>query len=220
MAIDTSPEAVERLREAVTSASLQVEFRGRVSKMLRALSTELEAAKKALKRWEDIGDPKTIVNRLCGVYRTPITDGLGPAGGEEPGNPLEHVRTFEVTPIQHAAAKRILDLEAQLSEARNALAIVASAKNNEITGHPYWIVVDPIQMMSPTVSRAATMVKGLFFSRESADAHITSHRHRYSDRVGVFCCSGKDSSDYRALYDASRALKTPSPQPSQEKSND
>lgn len=48
-----------------------------------------------------------LVRRLQGQYRTPITDGLGPAGGEEPDNPLEHVRTFQTPTIQKEAAAEI-----------------------------------------------------------------------------------------------------------------
>jgi hypothetical protein len=44
---------------------------------------------------------------LRGTYRIPITDGLGPAGGEEPDNPNEFVRTFEAPPIQKEAAAEL-----------------------------------------------------------------------------------------------------------------
>ncbi len=46
----------------------------------------------------------SLVQRLNGEYRIPITDGLGAAGGEEPDNPNEFVRTFETPPIQKEAA--------------------------------------------------------------------------------------------------------------------
>lgn len=45
-----------------------------------------------------------LIDRLRGIYRIPIRDGLGPAGGEEPDNPNEFVRTFQTSPIQHEAA--------------------------------------------------------------------------------------------------------------------
>ena len=48
-----------------------------------------------------------IVERLRGVYRAPITDGLGAAGGDEPDNSHEFVRKFETPPIQHEAADEI-----------------------------------------------------------------------------------------------------------------
>jgi hypothetical protein len=53
-----------------------------------------------------------IVERLRGIYRTPITDGLGSAGGDEPVNPHEFVRKFETPPIQHEAANVIERLQA------------------------------------------------------------------------------------------------------------
>jgi hypothetical protein len=45
-----------------------------------------------------------LIDRLRGIYRIPITDGLGPAGGDEPDNPTEFVRHFEVPPIHQEAA--------------------------------------------------------------------------------------------------------------------
>lgn len=56
---------------------------------------------------------KRLVERLNGVYRIPITDGHGPAGGEEPDNPNEFVRTFEAPPIQREAAAAISALTAE-----------------------------------------------------------------------------------------------------------
>lgn len=66
-------------------------------------------------------DRKDLVERLRGIYRIPITDGLGPAGGEEPDNPNEFVRTFPSPPIQHEAAAEITRLRRELAEARKAL---------------------------------------------------------------------------------------------------
>lgn len=61
-----------------------------------------------------------LVYRLRGIYRIPITDGLGPAGGEEPDNPDYFVRTFESTAINKEAAdviEQLLNLNsAQKSE--------------------------------------------------------------------------------------------------------
>ena len=42
-------------------------------------------------------DIAALVERLLGKYRIPITDGLGPAGGEEPDNADYFVRTFPNT---------------------------------------------------------------------------------------------------------------------------
>jgi hypothetical protein len=54
-----------------------------------------------------------LVKRLRGEYRIPITDGHGPAGGDEPNNPKEFVRHFETPPIQKEAAARIEALEGE-----------------------------------------------------------------------------------------------------------
>jgi len=59
---------------------------------------------------------QNLVDRLNGIYRVPITDGLGPAGGEEPGNPREFVRTFESSPINKEAANAIELLCAEIDE--------------------------------------------------------------------------------------------------------
>ena len=62
-----------------------------------------------------MADRETLVERLRGFYRVPITDGLGPVGaGEEPDNPNEFVRNFETPPIQHEAASELDRLNAEL----------------------------------------------------------------------------------------------------------
>lgn len=48
-----------------------------------------------------------LIDRLRGIYRIPITDGLGPAGGDEPDNPDYFVRTFETSLIHKEAASAI-----------------------------------------------------------------------------------------------------------------
>lgn len=55
-------------------------------------------------RVEEVRAHRNLINRLRGVYRIPITDGLGPAGGDEPDNPTEFVSHFETPPIHHEAA--------------------------------------------------------------------------------------------------------------------
>jgi hypothetical protein len=62
----------------------------------------------------------SLVQRLNGEYRIPIMDGLGAAGGEEPANPNEFVRTFETPPIQKEAANVIDRLVFERDEALDA----------------------------------------------------------------------------------------------------
>ncbi len=66
-----------------------------------------------------------IVERLRGIYRAPITDGLGAAGGDEPDNPHEFVRKFETPPIQHDAADEIERLRKALRLAGDRVARLA-----------------------------------------------------------------------------------------------
>lgn len=61
---------------------------------------------------------KDLIDRLRGIYRIPIQDGLGPSGGgEEPNNPSEHVERFETTRISREAAGAIEKLIAERDEA-------------------------------------------------------------------------------------------------------
>ncbi len=56
-------------------------------------------------------DYTDLIERLNGIYRVPIRDGLGPVGaGEEPDNPDAFVRRFEVAPINKEAAAAIEEL--------------------------------------------------------------------------------------------------------------
>ncbi|BCH20154.1 hypothetical protein [Mesorhizobium sp. L-2-11] len=55
-----------------------------------------------------------LIDRLNGIYRIPITDGLGAVGaGEEPENPNEFVRKFETPPIHREAAAALTALQAE-----------------------------------------------------------------------------------------------------------
>ena len=65
----------------------------------------------------DTADRATLVDRLRGIYRIPIRDGLGATGGgEEPDNPSEHVTHYQTPPIQRVAAAEIERLRAALRE--------------------------------------------------------------------------------------------------------
>ena len=70
-----------------------------------------------------------LVERLRGTYRIPITDGLGPAGGEEPGNADFFVRTFPTSPLAKAAADRLSEMDAENKRLREAL-LNTGAHNN------------------------------------------------------------------------------------------
>ncbi|MGE3582872.1 MAG: hypothetical protein AB7J28_15830 [Hyphomonadaceae bacterium] len=71
-----------------------------------------------------------IVERLRGVVRVPITDGLGPAGGEEPDNADFFVRTFPTSPLANEAADHIAAMreEIDLLRARAPRAFIMTRK--------------------------------------------------------------------------------------------
>lgn len=69
----------------------------------------------------------------------------------------------------------------------------------ESTAYPWWVIIDPRQMMRPSVSAVAHMVTGPFFSREAAQAHLEAKRHRFGADATVWCHTGHDSADWRAL---------------------
>lgn len=76
------------------------------------------AAENARLRAPVEGEVVYLCDRLRGIYRIPITDGLGAVGGgEEPDNPDQFVRKFETPPIQHTAADLLQRLAGQVAEA-------------------------------------------------------------------------------------------------------
>jgi hypothetical protein len=80
---------------------------------------------------------------------------------------------------------------------------------NEGTAEPWWVIVDPKQMMKPDPYYVMIgMITGPFFSREEADQVFKSRRHHYSDRAVVYCSSGCDTIQYRKVYrDAEKKVR-------------
>ena len=73
--------------------------------------------------------------------------------------------------------------------------------DNEGTDSPWWVIVDPKQMMSPDPFVVMmSMVTGPFFSRDEASAVLKARRHHYSSRAVVYCASGCDTVQYRNAY--------------------
>ena len=84
--------------------------------------------------------------------------------------------------------------------------IAGSHTDNEITDRPVWWIIDPYQMMSPSVHEVYSMFKGPFFSREVATEYMEGHRYRYGKRVKVYCGSCNDAPQFKRLYDMSKAM--------------
>ena len=60
----------------------------------------------------------------------------------------------------------------------------------EGTSVPYWLVIDPKQMLKPDCHSVAYMVKGVFFSRESAERWLKANRHNLGKNPVAYCMSG------------------------------
>ena len=99
-----------------------------------------------------------------------------------------------------------------MNKVRMKIEIEVSEKN-ESTRSPWWVIVDPKQMMKPDCHAVMIgMITGPFFSRESAQNHLNNRRHAFSKRAVVYCASGCDSYEYdRAYSEAERKLKEPTP---------
>lgn len=80
---------------------------------------------------------------------------------------------------------------------------------NEGTAEPWWVIVDPKQMMKPCHFHVMIgMITGPFFSREEAQWVLTNRPHHFSPRAVVYCASGCDTIQYRKAYrEAEKALK-------------
>lgn len=71
------------------------------------------------------------------------------------------------------------------------------SEKNEGTAAPYWLIIDPKQMMRPDAFNVADMITGPFFSREEATEHLASRPHAFSSKAIVYCHSGHASIQYK-----------------------
>lgn len=72
---------------------------------------------------------------------------------------------------------------------------------NEGTAEPWWVIVDPKQMMRPDPYAVMIgMITGPFFSREEANEVLRNRSHHYSKRAVVYCASGCYSNQYKKAY--------------------
>jgi hypothetical protein len=71
------------------------------------------------------------------------------------------------------------------------------SNENEGTESPYWLILDPDQNMFCDIHQLAAQITGPFFSRESAQQHLTNRRYAFSKRAKVYCHSGYWSNEYK-----------------------
>jgi len=146
----------------------------------RAMELRLEAAEAELARLrEPAGDVGNLCDRLRGIYRVPITDGLGPVGcGEEPHNPNEFVRRFETPPIQREAAALLLRQAGEIERWRGLRDAIA-----ELRGYgPEWPEHGNVPLAiaagySLTLTRATSAEALLREAAEAAAKAVMKFKH-------------------------------------------
>ena len=79
------------------------------------------------------------------------------------------------------------------------------SEENESTSYPYWLILNPEQNMSADLYVLASQITGPFFSREEAEAELTSRRYAYGKKAKVYCHSGCNSRQYKRLIDEERS---------------
>jgi hypothetical protein len=94
--------------------------------------------------------------------------------------------------------------QAAVSEATEPL---ASYTDTEGTANPYWLIIDPHQMLKPDCHSVATMITGPFFSREVAQQHLDARRYAFGKHAAVYCHSAYWSKQYCAMQDAAHRAK-------------
>lgn len=80
--------------------------------------------------------------------------------------------------------------------------VIERSERNEATSYPWWLIIDPEQMMRPSVDSVASMVTGPYFSREEAESVLKGAPHRFSQRARV---TGYHSVEYRRATDLAHA---------------
>ena len=77
----------------------------------------------------------------------------------------------------------------------------------EGTDSPYWLIIEPRQMMRLDVHAVSAMITGPFFSREEAQQHLEARHYNFSSHAKVYCHSGYHSFQYKnAIRQARDAL--------------
>lgn len=75
------------------------------------------------------------------------------------------------------------------------------SEENEGTASPWWMIIDPKQMMKPEVNTVAMgMITGPFFSREEAQCVLDARRYNFGKHALVWCHSGCDTIQYDKKY--------------------
>ena len=82
----------------------------------------------------------------------------------------------------------------------DALPNIKDSDKNEGTDSPWWAIIIPRQIMRKDPHEIAScIVDGVWFSRESAEAHLNSRWSEYGSGAIVYCFSGYWSAEYKQL---------------------
>ena len=57
------------------------------------------------------------------------------------------------------------------------------SEETEATAEPWWLIIDPRQMLSLSCHTVASMITGPFFSREEAEDFLKRTRYNFSKRA-------------------------------------
>ena len=85
------------------------------------------------------------------------------------------------------------------------------SEKNEGTAYPFWIIIDPCQNFktdSKGIHRIASMITGVWFSREAAQEFLDKTRYNFSKNARVYCHSGYYSHDWVELCSTLESLNT------------
>lgn len=81
------------------------------------------------------------------------------------------------------------------------------SEDNEGTSEPWWLIVDPRQSLKVDATYIADMITGPFFSRVSAENHLTNRRYAFGKHAIVWCASGCWSFEYKEAVGKAKARK-------------
>lgn len=79
---------------------------------------------------------------------------------------------------------------------------------NEGTAEPWWVIIDPRQMMRPDCHTVAGMIEGPFFSQEEAETALKNRRYDYGPNAVVYCHSACNTIQYKQKYRESETQET------------
>lgn len=83
---------------------------------------------------------------------------------------------------------------------RNMPLTVILSGDCEATAAPWWVIIDPARMLSPSASCVGSMLRGPFFSKAEAELALQKRSYAFSRRARVYCLAGYDGSQYYQQY--------------------